>query len=66
MLRKSTTVTPIVLSEREAAQLISLSPSQLRRLRNEGKGPRSFWLTDRRLGYRVAEIEIWLANRPAA
>lgn len=66
MLKKSTAVTPIVVSERDAATMIGLSPSALRRKRNDGKGPRAIWLSGRRLGYRVTELEAWIDSRPTA
>ena len=57
---------PLVLSEREAARRLSLSPAQLRRLREAGTGPRAIWLSHRRLGYRLADLRAWLAARPEA
>lgn len=66
MLKKSTTIAPLVVSERDAARLVGLSPSSLRRQRNEGTGPRAIWLSDRKLGYRMTELEAWVDSRPTA
>ena len=56
----------MVVSESEAAHRLSLSPSSLRRMREAGEGPRAVWLSERRLGYLVSELEEWLETRPAA
>jgi predicted DNA-binding transcriptional regulator AlpA len=59
-------VEPLVVSERQAAMLISLSPSKLRDLRDRGLAPPAIWLSERRLGYRLADVRAWLAARPPA
>jgi len=57
---------PLVISERQAARLLSLSPSKLRELRGRGLAPPAVWLSERRLGYRLADLRAWLAERPNA
>lgn len=49
----------LILKEREAARALSLSVALLRRLRAAGKGPRVVWLSTRRLGYRLRDLEAW-------
>ena len=57
-------IVPLIISEREAAQALSLSPSQLRRMRKEGVGPPYRQLGIKRLGYRVTELEQWIDSQP--
>jgi hypothetical protein len=57
---------PIIVSERAAAAALSLSPSQLRKMRTEGKAPPAIWLSDRRLGYRWRDLLAWADAQPAA
>ena len=56
----------LAVSEAEAARRVSLSPTQLRRLRERGEGPPARWLSDRRIGYLVKDLEAWLESRPLA
>ena len=46
-----------VLSPKHAAQLIGLSEATLERLRARKQGPRAIQLSERRIGYRVADID---------
>jgi prophage regulatory protein len=55
-----------VLDERTAAKFIGVSPMTLERLRKTGAAPRHLRLTERRLGYRLADILDWLDARAAA
>jgi len=59
-------IEPLIVSEREAARLLGLDKSTLRRRRKSGDGPPAIWVTDRRLGYRLADLRAWLAARPEA
>jgi predicted DNA-binding transcriptional regulator AlpA len=52
-----------VVSENEAARLLSVSVSTLRRLRRRGLAPRVVFLSERRLGYRIGDLEQWLEAR---
>jgi len=56
----------LAVSEREAARRLALSPAQLRRLRAGGEGPRAVQLSERRIAYRVVDLEAWLEGRPTA
>ena len=51
-----------LLTERELAELLSLSPDTLRRMRRAGEIP-YVAISRRRIGYRPEEIERWLQER---
>lgn len=55
-----------VISEKQAAALLSLSAVQLRRMRYAGSAPRHVRLSDRRIGYREVDIETWQQERLSA
>jgi predicted site-specific integrase-resolvase len=50
---------PIVVTEGEAARLLSVSRAALRRWRREGRGP-EFTRLERCVRYKVRSIESWL------
>jgi predicted DNA-binding transcriptional regulator AlpA len=52
-----------VVSPREAAAILSLSTVTLQRKRNDGSGPPFVRLGERRVGYRLTDLEAWLASR---
>lgn len=52
-----------LLCEKDAADLLKLSPRTLQRLRLEGCGPLYIQLTARRLAYREADLLSWIASR---
>lgn len=52
-----------VLSRAEAAELLGLSVPLLERHAAAGTGPAFVRLSARRLGYRVADLRAWLAER---
>jgi predicted DNA-binding transcriptional regulator AlpA len=52
-----------LLTQREAAQSLSLSVRTLERLRCTGTGPAFVRLTRGRIAYRQADLEEWIANR---
>lgn len=56
----------LVLSEPEASRALGMSPTQLRRLRLAGKGPRAIRISDRRIGYRLCDLQEWVSARPVA
>ena len=55
-----------VLNEAQAAKYLSLSVFTLRRLREARTGPKVLQLSPRRIGYRKASLEAWLAKREEA
>lgn len=52
-----------VLSERDTAQLLTVSTRTLQRWRLEGGGPAFVKLTGARVGYMRADLDVWLASR---
>ncbi|WP_222184208.1 helix-turn-helix transcriptional regulator [Geminicoccus harenae] len=52
-----------VLTEREAADRLRLSIVTMRRMRWAGSGPRFVRLSEKRIGYREADLNHWLEAR---
>lgn len=52
-----------VISESEAAKFCCLSLVHFRRLRRQRLGPVHVRLTERRIGYRLADITAWIEQR---
>lgn len=52
-----------VLPPRQAAQVLGISEATLERLRASNKAPRAVLLSERRIGYRLSDIESWLEAR---
>ena len=52
-----------VVSERLAAEFLSLSYSYFRELRDQGRGPDWIRLNDKRIGYRVRDLMEWCEAR---
>jgi predicted DNA-binding transcriptional regulator AlpA len=52
-----------VLRAREAAEFCAISLSHLRRLHARGKLPAPVRLGERRLGWRLGDLIVWLADR---
>ncbi len=61
-------LSPLVVTEFEAAQMLRVSPRTLQRLRLAGGGPPYVPLTPggARIGYPVADLQAWLASRTVA
>lgn len=53
-----------LLPEKEVAPRLAVSLASLRRWRVEGRGPRYLKL-GASVRYRIADVEAWLASRPA-
>jgi prophage regulatory protein len=49
-----------VISEIEAADAIGVSTSTLRRMHSRGEGPPRIQLSQRRIGYRLGDVDEWL------
>ncbi len=56
----------LVVTEAEAARILRLSPRSLQRLRLDGGGPPFCRLSERRIGYVLADLTMWLSARTAA
>jgi hypothetical protein len=55
--------TVMVLSRRQAAQMIGCHERTLDRLHNEGIGPARIQLTRKRCGYALEAVQRWLKSR---
>lgn len=53
----------IIVTESEAAHMLRLSPRTMQRLRADGAGPPIVHLTERRVGYRIIDLNDWAAAR---
>jgi predicted DNA-binding transcriptional regulator AlpA len=49
-----------------AASIVSLSPATLKRLVAQGTGPPRVQVSERRVAYRISDLRVWAASRPAA
>jgi predicted DNA-binding transcriptional regulator AlpA len=49
-----------IISEKEAAEACGISVATLRRTVAAGKGPSVIRLSERRIGYRLRDLRIWL------
>lgn len=56
----------VILTSREAAPILKAHPRTLRRWAAEGYGPPRLRITPRRSGYRLSDINAWIANLTAA
>lgn len=56
----------LVIPEKQAASMVDLSARHLQRLRVEGGGPPFIQLGARRIGYRVEDLQAWIASRRVA
>jgi predicted DNA-binding transcriptional regulator AlpA len=54
---------PPILTQRQAAELLTLSERTMERLRVTGTGPRYIRLSRGRIAYREADLEAWVAAR---
>jgi predicted DNA-binding transcriptional regulator AlpA len=52
-----------VITEPELRRILSISDQTFERLKAKGDVPRKTQLSDRRIGYRVADIKAWLDRR---
>lgn len=59
-------LSPLVVSELEAARLVGLGIRTMQQLRAEGTGPRFVRLSARRLGYSLDDLRDWIASRSAS
>jgi predicted DNA-binding transcriptional regulator AlpA len=52
-----------VLTEKEAAEYVRVALITFRRMRSRGEGPKVLQLSPRRIGFRRATLDAWLAAR---
>lgn len=55
--------TPVVLTPEQAGEALSLSPSTLAKMRLSGEGPIYCKMGGRKVGYRPADLDAWVASR---
>lgn len=69
MTIQTLSITPLddirVLTSAETAKLLTVSAPVMERWRAAGTGPRFVRLSTRRIGYRVADLRAWMADRAA-
>jgi predicted DNA-binding transcriptional regulator AlpA len=53
-----------VVSETAAAEFLGISIDTLRRACTRGEGPPRLRLSQRRVGYRLRDLDVWLNERP--
>jgi len=51
-----------IVSIKQVAQITSLSRATLDRMRRDGRFPKPVRLTARRIGFRLADVEAWMAD----
>jgi prophage regulatory protein len=56
---------PRIISKKELRQMVPFTPQHILRLEKEGKFPRRIRLGERRVGWRLSDIEAWLEARAA-
>lgn len=56
---------PVLLTSKEVARALKVSPSTLCRWRQSGLGPRVTWLTPTCPRYRQADVDGWLKRAAA-
>ena len=52
-----------IITESDAAKMLSLSLQTMRRLRLDGGGPSFVKLTERRIGYLATDVRAWAQGR---
>lgn len=55
--------TPLVVSEKQAAIMVGLGTRTLQKKRLDGTGPAFVQLTERRIGYAIADLQRWISSR---
>ena len=57
---------PYIVDKKELLEMIPYTAQHVLRLEKQGKFPKRIRLGDRRVGWRLSEIEAWLEARAAA
>lgn len=52
-----------ILTQKEAGEYLGISPLTLANWRVSGRGPLFVRLSPRKIGYRISDLEQWLAER---
>jgi prophage regulatory protein len=59
-----TTPLPRIVTKKELREIVPYSPQHILRLEKKGQFPKRIRIGERRVGWRLSEIETWLAERP--
>lgn len=62
-MTRSTSKQPQLITEKDAARMLSISERTLRNWRTRGGGPRFVRVSARCIRYRISDIEDWAAER---
>ncbi len=54
-----------VLTRKETAKILGVTPSTLDRMRKDGGFPHPIKLSPQRIGWRQSDLSHWIATRPA-
>lgn len=57
------TAIPRIITKKELKLMVPYSPQHILRLEKQGKFPRRIQIGERRVGWRLADVEAWLAAR---
>ncbi|MEQ1718961.1 MAG: AlpA family phage regulatory protein [Hyphomicrobium sp.] len=60
-----TTLLPRIVTKKELRLLVPYSPQYILRLEKQGRFPRRIQIGPRRVGWRLSDIEAWIAERAA-
>ena len=52
-----------IISKKELRTIVPLCSQQILRLEKQGKFPRRIWLSARRVGWRLSDVETWIEER---
>lgn len=56
---------PRIVSKKELRQMVPFTPQHILRMEKQGRFPRRIRLGERRVGWRLTDIEAWLDARAA-
>ncbi|WP_082786199.1 helix-turn-helix transcriptional regulator [Acetobacter tropicalis] len=62
-MKSQSEVSPLVIPEKQAAEMLGISRRTLQNLRIDGAGPPFVQITSRRVGYSLSALQEWIAAR---
>lgn len=60
-----TTLLPRIVTKKELRLLVPYTPQHILKLEKQGRFPRRIQIGPRRVGWRLSDIEAWIAERAA-
>ena len=54
---------PVIINKKQLALIVPYSPQHILRLEKLGKFPKRIKISERRVGWRLSDVEAWLAER---